>query len=234
MKFKRGPRLRGMLRQGDNAQAGSVATVPGDELRDDTDCSSGNVRGPKGEGRFARRADRMIRIASAKGARFNVSLPTEEQVLAKVQARQTNQAPRERLLDAAYDLFASNGEYPPVGVSTQFSPKSGCAKASLYSNFQSKVDLAVAVFGSATFRGRAGGSKRRSSAAHRTQNSGSWPFSTFLTAGFAREISRGVLIHQRVALMESKETYSLCGRSPACPRIFRQSDRALANDANLP
>src|SRR5258708_36106119 len=65
----------------------------------------------------------------------------EERVLAKVQARQTIK-PRERLLDAAYDLFASNG-ISQVGIDTILA-KSGCAKASLYSNFQSKVDLAVA------------------------------------------------------------------------------------------
>ena len=61
--------------------------------------------------------------------------------MAKVQARQTIK-PRERLLDAAYDLFATNG-ISQVGIDTILA-KSGCAKASLYSNFQSKVDLAVA------------------------------------------------------------------------------------------
>ena len=50
--------------------------------------------------------------------------------------------PRERLLDAAYDLFAANG-VSQVGIDTILA-KSGCAKASLYSNFGSKVDLAIA------------------------------------------------------------------------------------------
>jgi AcrR family transcriptional regulator len=50
--------------------------------------------------------------------------------------------PRERLLDAAYDLFAANG-IGQVGIDTILA-KSGCAKASLYSNFESKVDLAIA------------------------------------------------------------------------------------------
>ena len=50
--------------------------------------------------------------------------------------------PRERLLDAAYELFSTNGVYQ-VGIDTILS-KSGCAKASLYSNFNSKVDLAIA------------------------------------------------------------------------------------------
>ena len=50
--------------------------------------------------------------------------------------------PRERLLDAAYDLFAHNG-ISQVGIDTILA-KSGCAKASLYDNFNSKVDLAIA------------------------------------------------------------------------------------------
>lgn len=50
--------------------------------------------------------------------------------------------PRERLLAAAYELFAANG-ISQVGIDTILA-KSGCAKASLYSNFPSKVDLAIA------------------------------------------------------------------------------------------
>jgi AcrR family transcriptional regulator len=50
--------------------------------------------------------------------------------------------PRERLIDAAYELFSTNG-INQVGIDTILS-KSGCAKASLYSNFDSKVDLAIA------------------------------------------------------------------------------------------
>jgi AcrR family transcriptional regulator len=50
--------------------------------------------------------------------------------------------PRERLLDAAYELFATKG-IGKVGIDTILA-KSGCAKASLYSNFDSKVDLAIA------------------------------------------------------------------------------------------
>jgi AcrR family transcriptional regulator len=50
--------------------------------------------------------------------------------------------PRERLLDAAYDLFSTNG-VAQVGIDTILA-KSGCAKASLYGNFNSKVDLAIA------------------------------------------------------------------------------------------
>ena len=49
---------------------------------------------------------------------------------------------RERLLDAAYDLFAAQG-MNQVGIDTILA-ESGCAKASLYSNFESKVDLAIA------------------------------------------------------------------------------------------
>ena len=50
--------------------------------------------------------------------------------------------PRERLLGAAYDLFSRNG-VDKVGIDTILA-KSGCAKASLYGNFSSKVDLAIA------------------------------------------------------------------------------------------
>jgi AcrR family transcriptional regulator len=50
--------------------------------------------------------------------------------------------PRERLLAAAYDLFSANG-VNQVGVDTILA-KSGCAKASLYNNFDAKVDLAIA------------------------------------------------------------------------------------------
>ena len=50
--------------------------------------------------------------------------------------------PRERLLDAAYDLFAAHG-VRKVGVNAILA-KSGCAKASLYQNFETKVDLAIA------------------------------------------------------------------------------------------
>ena len=50
--------------------------------------------------------------------------------------------PRERLIDAAYELFATNG-ISQVGIDTVLS-KARCAKASLYGNFDSKVDLAIA------------------------------------------------------------------------------------------
>jgi AcrR family transcriptional regulator len=61
--------------------------------------------------------------------------------LAKAQARKTGR-PRERLLDAAYHLFARNG-IGQVGIDTILA-RSGCAKASLYSHFDSKADLAIA------------------------------------------------------------------------------------------
>jgi AcrR family transcriptional regulator len=61
--------------------------------------------------------------------------------LAKTDSKGSPRA-RERILDAAYDLFAANG-VNQVGIDTIIS-RSGCAKASLYSNFESKVDLAVA------------------------------------------------------------------------------------------
>ena len=50
--------------------------------------------------------------------------------------------PRERLIDAAYDLFSKRG-INQIGIDTILA-KSGCAKASLYSNFDNKVELAIA------------------------------------------------------------------------------------------
>jgi AcrR family transcriptional regulator len=50
--------------------------------------------------------------------------------------------PRERLIAAAYELFAAHG-ITHVGIDTVLA-KSGCAKASLYSHFSSKADLAIA------------------------------------------------------------------------------------------
>jgi AcrR family transcriptional regulator len=57
-------------------------------------------------------------------------------------AANDSEKPRERLLVAAYDLFARNG-ISQVGIDTILA-KSGCAKASLYDNFDSKIDLAIA------------------------------------------------------------------------------------------
>ena len=56
--------------------------------------------------------------------------------------RRIEARPRERLVDAAYDLFSRDG-VSQVGIDTILA-KSGCAKASLYSNFKTKVDLAIA------------------------------------------------------------------------------------------
>jgi AcrR family transcriptional regulator len=64
-----------------------------------------------------------------------------ERTLAKHVAN-GNASARERLLDAAYDLFAEQG-IRQVGIDAILA-KSGCAKASLYSNFGSKVALAIA------------------------------------------------------------------------------------------
>ena len=50
--------------------------------------------------------------------------------------------PRERLMEAAYHLFSKDG-VSQVGIDTILA-KSGCAKASLYANFKTKVELAVA------------------------------------------------------------------------------------------
>lgn len=58
-----------------------------------------------------------------------------------VTTRQTTTA-RERLLTAAYSLFSAMG-IGRVGVDTIIA-RSGCAKSSLYNNFVSKEELAVA------------------------------------------------------------------------------------------
>lgn len=50
--------------------------------------------------------------------------------------------PRDRLVEAAYELFCANG-VNRIGIDTILS-KAGCAKASLYDHFDSKVDLAIA------------------------------------------------------------------------------------------
>jgi AcrR family transcriptional regulator len=57
-------------------------------------------------------------------------------------ARRAEVRPRERLIDAAYDLFSKDG-VSQVGIDAIL-VKSGCAKASLYSNFKTKVELAIA------------------------------------------------------------------------------------------
>jgi len=68
-----------------------------------------------------------------------VGLRTKEQYLT---ARQRDARPRERLIDAAYDLFSRDG-VNQVGIDAILA-KSGCAKASLYTNFKTKVELAIA------------------------------------------------------------------------------------------
>ena len=61
--------------------------------------------------------------------------------MSRSSSRQSSKA-RERLLDAAYQLFAVRG-VGQVGVDTIVA-KSGCAKSSLYNNFSSKEALALA------------------------------------------------------------------------------------------
>src|SRR6516164_5088642 len=69
------------------------------------------------------------------------SLCSEEHLLTRIDNRIAPR-PRERLIDAAYHLFSING-VSQIGIDAILS-KSGCAKASLYGNFNSKVDLAIA------------------------------------------------------------------------------------------
>jgi AcrR family transcriptional regulator len=72
---------------------------------------------------------------------FRVEVPMKERLLAKVETRRMT-SPRERILDVAYDLFATRG-VNQVGIDAIL-VKSGCAKASLYSSFGSKIDLVIA------------------------------------------------------------------------------------------
>lgn len=51
-------------------------------------------------------------------------------------------SPRERILEAAYELFAESG-VGQVGIDTILN-RSGCAKASLYGHFRSKEELVIA------------------------------------------------------------------------------------------
>ena len=80
-------------------------------------------------------------IPTSRTASFLRFVCAEEHLLSKIDNRIVPR-PRERLIGAAYDLFSING-VNQIGIDTILS-KSGCAKASLYGNFNSKVDLAIA------------------------------------------------------------------------------------------
>ncbi|MBV8654111.1 MAG: TetR/AcrR family transcriptional regulator [Alphaproteobacteria bacterium] len=64
-----------------------------------------------------------------------------EHILAKRPNKEAGGA-RERLIDSAYDLFAARG-VDQTGIDAILE-RSGCAKASLYDHFGSKLDLAIA------------------------------------------------------------------------------------------
>jgi AcrR family transcriptional regulator len=64
-----------------------------------------------------------------------------ERILAKRPTKESGGA-RERLIDSAYDLFAARG-VGQTGIDAILE-RSGCAKASLYDHFGSKLDLAIA------------------------------------------------------------------------------------------
>jgi AcrR family transcriptional regulator len=68
-------------------------------------------------------------------------LRTEDTELKKNSASSVSR-PRERLLEAAYELFSIHG-VSNIGIDAILE-KSGCAKASLYANFRSKDQLALA------------------------------------------------------------------------------------------
>src|ERR1700680_1432721 len=83
---------------------------------------------------------------SAQGDARAVELPPRSNSMGRMESAQLRakrgSKPRERLLDAAYDLFGAHG-VSQVGIDSILA-KSGFAKASLYDNFQSKEDLAIA------------------------------------------------------------------------------------------
>jgi AcrR family transcriptional regulator len=91
-----------------------------------------------------------------------------------VNIRHTEVRPRERLINAAYDLFSKDG-VSQVGINTILA-KSDCAKASLYSNFKTKVELAIAFLDKREFEGcsfinvllesKSGSSVRQAAAIH--------------------------------------------------------------------
>jgi AcrR family transcriptional regulator len=97
------------------------------------------VAGSRKPRRFAPSACPVLRTAVQRTPQQATS--GKERTLTKSAARQSKK-PRERLVEAAYDLFAASG-VGQVGIDAILA-KSGCAKASLYDNFESKVDLAIA------------------------------------------------------------------------------------------
>ena len=62
--------------------------------------------------------------------------------MATLKPSNANGSVRERIIGAAYGLFSAHG-VAQVGIDTILA-KSGCAKASLYNNFDSKSELAIA------------------------------------------------------------------------------------------
>jgi len=72
---------------------------------------------------------------------MNSTLGTKKQQAPGEHPR-TRRDAREKILEAAYNLFASHG-VAQVGIDTVIA-KSGCAKASLYNQFGSKEGLAIA------------------------------------------------------------------------------------------
>ena len=82
-----------------------------------------------------------LRFTATRGILLRLVYPMAEQKLPKYGAKEVAGA-RERILAAAYGLFAEQG-IGQTGIDTILA-KSGCAKASLYSNFGSKTALAIA------------------------------------------------------------------------------------------
>ncbi|MGD9920626.1 MAG: TetR/AcrR family transcriptional regulator [Pseudorhodoplanes sp.] len=89
---------------------------------------------------FALPGRAMIPIARPEHRQAGFALRKTSDV-AKTQSKSAG-GPRDRLMAAAYDLFAEQG-VSQVGIDSILA-RSGCAKASLYGHFKSKDDLAIA------------------------------------------------------------------------------------------
>lgn len=83
----------------------------------------------------------MIPIVASQVSAGDGIVLGKDSGVAKAPTRATEK-PRERLMAAAYDLFAEQG-VSQVGIDAILA-RSGCAKASLYGHFKSKDDLALA------------------------------------------------------------------------------------------
>ena len=143
-----------------------------------------------------------------------------------LRARKTNDIakPRERLIDAAYDLFSKNG-VNQIGIDTILA-KSGCAKASLYSNFDNKVELAIAFLDRREAVWTRVGWNPRFGAVPQARKQDCWQFSTCSTAGFAKSRLRAALLSmccwsQKRGARSAKRLRSILPKSVPLSAVLR-------------